>query len=112
MKRMLYASGSVLTGDDVAHSVVLYATTLAKADTADTVVIPVYLDSQVGTVEMLIGPSSQLMVEDAGDDPKGAFADTSFLDEIDRRRVRLENPPAIIPEGEPTAPIPTLEDYV
>jgi hypothetical protein len=112
MKRILYASGSVLTGDAVAHSVVQYATVLAKADTADTVTIPVYLEGQVSTVEMLIGPSSQLMVEDAGDDPAGAFADGSYLTEIDQRRDRLENPPAIIPEGEPTAPVPTIEDYV
>ncbi len=111
MKRILYASGAVLTGDAEAHSVVQYATVLAKADSADTVTIPVYREGRVSTVEMLIGPSSQLMVEDAGDDPQDAFADRSFLGEIDKRRDRIENPPAITPEGEPTAPIPTLEDY-
>jgi hypothetical protein len=41
MKRILYANGSILTGDDIARSVVRYAAVLANAQSADTVVIPV-----------------------------------------------------------------------
>ena len=111
MKRILYASGSVLTGDAVAHSVVQYATTLARAGTADTITIPVVKDSESMTVEMLIGPSSQLMLEDAGRDPDDAFGDESFRREIDLRRDRVENPPSVKPRGKPVEPASLLDDY-
>jgi hypothetical protein len=110
MKRILYASGSVLTGDAVAHSVVLYATTLAKAGSADTITIPVVQDRKSSTVDMLIGPSSQLMLEDAGVDPDDPF-DESFQKEIDDRRERIENPPPIKPRGKPDEATSLLEEF-
>lgn len=111
MKRILYASGSVLTGDAVAQSVVQYATTLAKVGSADTITIPVVKDYENATVEMLIGPSSQLMLEDAGDDPDATFDDDSFRIEIDERRERVENPPSVKPKGKPVEPGSVLDDY-
>lgn len=111
MKRILYASGSVLTGDAVAHSVVRYATALARVGGADTITIPVVHGSSSETVEMLIGPSSQLMLEDAGTDPEQAFEDLSFQAEIDRRRESVENPPTISPRGKPDAPASLLDDF-
>ena len=111
MKRILYASGSVLTGDAVAHSVVQYATTLARAGSADTITIPVVNGNDNGTVEMLIGPSSQLMLEGAGVDPENAFDDASFAAEIDRRREQVENPPTISPRGKPTGSSSLLDDF-
>jgi hypothetical protein len=97
MKRILYANGSVLTGDAVAHSVVLYATTLAKAGSADAILVPVVEEDGGTTVEMLIGPSSQLIIEDAGEDPASVFEYESFRAEIERRRDSVEHPPSVRP---------------
>lgn len=111
MKRILYASGSVLTGDAVARAVVQYATSLAKAGSADTITVPVVKGHRSETVEMLIGPSSQLILEDAGEDPGAVFADLSFQEEIDHRRELIENPPVITPRGKPHEPISLLDDF-
>ncbi|CAN5372399.1 hypothetical protein BH11ACT4_BH11ACT4_05050 [soil metagenome] len=111
MKRILYASGSVVTGDAVAHSLVRYAATLARAGSADTITIPVVKDRKLATVEMLIGPSSQLILEDAGSDPDDAFTDDSFQVEIDQRRDRVENPPSIKPRGKPDETASLLDDF-
>lgn len=92
MKRILYASGSVLTGDAIAHAVVRYATILARAGSADLITIPVLQAGDRGTVEMLIGPSSQLMVEDAGPGPMETLDEESFLAELEARRDTLEHP--------------------
>jgi hypothetical protein len=108
MKRILYANGSVLTGDDIATSVVRYATALARAKTADTVRIPIMRDDRQSTVEMLIGPSSQLIIEDAGE---GRIADSEvFLDELETKRDRIEHPPPIT-SGEPDFAPRNFEEY-
>ena len=111
MKRILYASGSVLTGDAIAHAVVQYATSLAKVGSADMITIPVVNAGHGSTVEMLIGPSSQLMLEDAGEDPAELFDDQSFQEEIDSRRYLVDNPPNITPRGKPVEPTSLLDDY-
>lgn len=111
MKRILYASGSVLTGDAIAHAVVNYARSLARAGSADMITIPVIKDERRETVEMLIGPSSQLILEDAGADPESAFDDPSFQQEIDSKRAQMDNPPTISPRGRAVAPNSLLDDY-
>jgi hypothetical protein len=93
MKRILYANGSVLTGNDIATSVVRYAAALARAKSADTVQIPTIRDDRQTTVEMLIGPSSQLMIEDAGEGPLDVAS--AYLEEINSRRDRMEHPAPI-----------------
>jgi hypothetical protein len=97
MKRILYASGSVLTGDAIASSVVRYARMLARAGSADTITIPVVKDDKRGTVDMLIGPSSQLMVEDAGPDPRDPFDDGGAVAQIDGLADQMENPHPVVP---------------
>lgn len=63
MKRIFYASGSVLTSDRVADAVVHYAEALAVRETSDTVDIPVRLQTgEVGRAQLLIGPASQLVI--------------------------------------------------
>lgn len=110
MKRILYANGSVLTGDAIAHSVVLYATTLAKAGLADAILVPV-VEGDGRTVEMLLGPSSQLIVEDAGQDPGSVFEYESFRAEIERRRENMEHPPSVLPRGKPDRAASLLDDF-
>ncbi len=97
MKRILYSSGSVLTGDDVAHAVALYATSLARAGAADLVRIPVIKDGLPGTVEIVIGPASQLIIEDAGDEFDVDFDSDPYLQRLVESRSRLDNPPTVEP---------------
>jgi hypothetical protein len=63
-----YAEGRYLTGDDIAREVVECAQALAREGTAaETVTVPVRLpDGGAGSVEILIGPASQIVVEPAG----------------------------------------------
>jgi hypothetical protein len=63
-----YADGRYLTGDDIARAVVECAQALAREGTAAaTVTVPVWLpEGGVGSVEILIGPASQIVVEQAG----------------------------------------------
>jgi hypothetical protein len=110
MKRILYANGSVLTGDAIAHSVVQYATTLAKVGSADAILVPA-VQGDGGTVEMLIGPSSQLIIEDAGQDPGSVFEYESFREEIERRRDSVEHPPSVRPREKPDRARSLLDDF-
>ena len=98
MKRILYASGSVLTGDDIAHSLVNYAAVLARAGSADTVLIPAVTDHESRTVEMLLGPASQLIVEDAVTLPSDPVLEQEqFVADIDVRTAHIEHPANIEP---------------
>ncbi len=63
MKRIYYVSGSVITGDRTAASVLEYAQALAQRETSDTIDVPVIDEGGlVGRAQFLVGPASQLMV--------------------------------------------------
>lgn len=65
MKRIHYASGSLLTGDDIADVLVRFAAALAHRNDAAEVHAPVVLDDGgTGEVLMLLGPASQILAED------------------------------------------------
>jgi hypothetical protein len=69
MKYIQYDRSTILTSDDVADAVIEYAAALAGGSRADTVSIPaVAADGTMTTTKVLIGPSSQLVVEDAEED--------------------------------------------
>jgi hypothetical protein len=69
MKHIQYDRSTILTSDDVADAVIEYAAALAGGNRADTVKIPaVAADGTMTTTKVLIGPSSQLVVEDADED--------------------------------------------
>lgn len=110
MKRILYANGSVLTSDRIADAVVRYATVLAGASAADNIRFPVVKDGQPSFVEMLIGPASELMVEDAGDDPGAGFEDAAFLADLTKRGDRMSHPPTIKPGASRTEDLSVFDD--
>jgi hypothetical protein len=65
MKRIHYASGSLLTGDDIADVLVRFAAALAQNNDSTEVHAPAIVDDQrTGEVLMLLGPASQILVED------------------------------------------------
>lgn len=97
MKRIFYASGSVLTGDSMAEAVVRYAEALAMRDTSDTIDIPIALDSGgLGRAQLLIGPASQLVVvpEEGGGPAQVGHEpeDEETLKELARRASLLSSP--------------------
>lgn len=69
MKHIKYDSSIILTSDDVADAVIEYAAALSGGDRADTVAVPaIAADGTMTTTKILIGPSSELVVEDADED--------------------------------------------
>jgi hypothetical protein len=92
MKRIYYASGSVLTGDRMADTVVSYAAALASRELSDTVDIPIALpDGEVARAQLLIGPASQLVVVPEPDALNGPEDDATIA-ELSKRRLQLSSP--------------------
>lgn len=64
MRRIVYAGGTLYTGDAIAEALLDYARALARNGTADTVFVPSHTaEGDTGKTEMLIGPASQLVSE-------------------------------------------------
>lgn len=108
MKEIAYANEKIVTASTVADAVMQYAASLGASADADTVDIPVVTaDGTVGTMELLIGPASQLIsqpIESEFPDPDGA-ALVAELGERMRRRGPLAAVPSV------GAPEPLEPDY-
>ena len=92
MERINYATGSVVTGDEIAHALVGYASALAQGGGSDTVTFPILLDTgEVEQAEILIGPASQMITvpEHTSHDE---LRDAGLVDELDRKRQALSRP--------------------
>ena len=64
MRRIVYAGGTLYTGDTIAEALLDYARALARNGTADTVFVPAHTgEGDPGSIELLIGPASQLVSE-------------------------------------------------
>ncbi|MGH1524895.1 hypothetical protein ACRAWC_13010 [Leifsonia sp. L25] len=85
MKRIHYASGSLLTGDAIADVLVRYAAALAINTAAAEVRAPAILESgEVGEIMMLLGPASQILAEtEHFGGPE--LRDDDFVSELDGR---------------------------
>jgi hypothetical protein len=68
MKYIRYDNTAILTSDDVADAVIEYAAALSGGDRADTVAVPAVAEDGTMTTKILIGPSSEVVVEDAEED--------------------------------------------
>lgn len=89
MKRLHYASGSLLTGDAIADVLVRYAAALAANAAAAEVHAPAVLESgEIGETVMLLGPASQMLAEpELFEGPE--LRDPGFVDELDQRVTAL-----------------------
>lgn len=89
MDRIHYAGGELLTGSDIARSLLAYAEALAQRESAASVEIPVrHSDGTVGRASILIGPASQLVSESetlGGEE----LVDDALVAELDRRTAGL-----------------------
>ncbi|WP_431278732.1 hypothetical protein [Leifsonia poae] len=93
MKRIHYASGTLVTGDDIADVLVRYAAVLAENGGAAEVSAPVVVgDGQVGRALLLLGPASQILAEDAPDTAE--LEDAEFVAEVGRSIAALGTPQA------------------
>lgn len=64
MRRIHYASGTLLTGDAIADVVVRYAAALAKRGLAIEVDVPVLDEAgETSSALLLLGPASQILAE-------------------------------------------------
>ena len=89
MKRIHYASGSLLTGDDIADVLVRYAAALAHNNDSAEVHAPAIVEGdRPGEVLMLLGPASQILVEDehfAGEE----LRDQPFVTDVEAKITAL-----------------------
>lgn len=108
MRRIHYAEGSVLTGDDIAAAVLEYARMLASTATAATVEIPVRRGEDVLTARLLLGPSSQMLVEDEPDVGAELVDAELVADMLDRAR-RLGRPVPVATDDDLAVPLDVLD---
>jgi predicted phage gp36 major capsid-like protein len=95
MKRLDYAGGGFVTGDREAAAILEYAAALANADRSATIpAIGLNEEGEQQSVELLVGPASEIIVEDSK--VTGELPDPEpFLAEIRRRIDELTwRPPA------------------
>jgi hypothetical protein len=93
MRTIAYLSQVLVTDDAIAELVLEYARTLAVHSTSDTVTIPVVdADGAITSVELLIGPASQMMTGSSEHDPVDLDA-ASTLSALQAKINRLEPEP-------------------
>jgi hypothetical protein len=111
MKRVYYASGSVLTGDRMAEAIVRYAGALALREISDTIDIPISLGGgRTARAQLLIGPASQLVVvpeADAHEDPE----DEATIEDLSIRARRLSSPRPQASDGDSSPYYAMGDDY-
>jgi hypothetical protein len=93
MRRIHYASGTLLTGDAIADVVVRYAAALAKQGLAVELDVPMIDEAgETGSALLLLGPASQILAEheSAGDD----LLDPDFVSSTEKAIDALGTPRA------------------
>lgn len=89
MERIHYATGSILTGSDIARALVDYAEALARVSKSASVDIPtLHADGTIGRAKFLVGPASQL-VSETEDSPYPEITDVELVDGMRRATVLL-----------------------
>jgi hypothetical protein len=90
MRKIYYAGGAVLTGDQTCKAVLRLARALAMKNQSDIIEFPIVEEGgQVMTAHLLIGPASQISsvpVSGALDEPN----DVEVIAELERRTRELQ----------------------
>ncbi|HEV7743280.1 MAG TPA: hypothetical protein VGO65_12770 [Pseudolysinimonas sp.] len=104
MKRILYGGGSFQTDDAVADALMDYANVLAVIDSADVVRLPgLDEDGTVRQIQMLIGPSSQILAMATDAESVEMGADDAVAELRGRAATRLPSSTSVGDSGELTA---------
>lgn len=84
---MTYAGSEFVTGDDIASALLSCGRALAEAGEAEAVTVPSWEEGTVTGVMILIGPASQIVVQDAHVDADELIDDSAIarLHAIERR---------------------------
>lgn len=91
MHEISYAGGTFVTSDEVAKILVDYAAALANAERAASVDVPVAgLPGGESTLQVLVGPASQLMSVPVESEHEVTAGADEFVDEVRSRIERLE----------------------
>ena len=89
MERIHYATGSIVTGSEIARALVGYAEALAKVGSSASVDIPsLHEDGTLGRANFLVGPASQLMSE-TEDSSFPEVTDTDLVAKLHAATARL-----------------------
>ena len=89
MERIHYATGSILTGTEIARALIDYAEALAKVGSSASVDIPTrHADGTEGRANFLVGPASQL-VSETEDSELPELTEPEVVEELRRATLRL-----------------------
>lgn len=62
MRKLYYAGGSIIISDQVCKAILRYGRALARAESADLIILPAFTeDFGKGVAHILLGPSSQFL---------------------------------------------------
>jgi hypothetical protein len=99
VKELSYADQHIVTSDQIADRVLEYAKLLGRANTADTLSLPaVNASGDVHTVDLLIGPASQITAV-AADADLAEIASSATLADIDQRIRAVQPERAVVGEA-------------
>jgi hypothetical protein len=94
MRRIAYSDEHFVTTDAIAAKVLDYAKVMGRRNTDDVVQLPAVGEhGRVRSVEILIGPSSQITAVQV-DGPEIDLGEQDLLDDLERRIARLRQPHA------------------
>lgn len=114
MRRISTGIEQLLTTDDVAQAVVTYATVLARANTADTITIPIVMgDGSTDVARLLLGPASQLTIVPDSDTDVALPEAAAVVEDLRRRTARLEPGPVVPEDGDDygQSTFPDFDEY-
>ncbi|PZF59475.1 hypothetical protein DEI81_13875 [Curtobacterium sp. MCBD17_013] len=101
MKYIHYDSTSVMTGSEIADAVIEYAAALGAAGGTDTVHVPTFDDhGSVAYATLLIGPASEIVVDDAPDDELEP-EDPAFVERLREGARKLSGATPVHADGTP-----------
>jgi hypothetical protein len=112
VRRISTGIEQLLTAEVVADAVLTYATVLARANTADSITIPILKeDGRIDRARLLLGPASQLTIVPDGTAEVELPGADDVVSDLHTRTARLE--PTAIREDEPAgeSSFPDFDEY-
>jgi len=100
MREVSYAGGTFVTSDEVTEALLDYAAALANAERAATLEVPAAGTDGPEIVQVLVGPSSQIVATPIAQEGPPLDA-AAFLDQVREATRHHEEPPPLPPAGSP-----------
>lgn len=101
MKRIIYAGGEYLTGDEIARALIGYGEALAEVGGAKSIDIPIALpDGTRSSATFLVGPASQIVAQTAPSDGD-EIVDRELVQKLENLTRQLHPTGGIVTDEEP-----------